>query len=65
MSTPAPDPLLMHEALDRAYTITVMVDELLVKHDGVARASDAVQQALVRLVDAAADLYQAIGSEHG
>ena len=50
-----------HEALDRAHTITIMIEELLVGHPGIC--TPGVQLKLKKLEDAAADLYQAIGAE--
>lgn len=49
-----------HEALDRAHTISVMIEELLVGHPGLR--SVAIRVKLKALEDAAADLYQVIGA---
>jgi hypothetical protein len=51
---------LRHEALDRAYTISVMIEELLAGHPGLSTPE--LHLKLKALEDAAADLYQAIGA---
>lgn len=50
-----------HEALDRAHTISVMIEELLAGHPGLSTPE--LRLKLKALEDAAADLYQAIGAE--
>ncbi len=54
-----PTDALRHEALDRAYTISVMVEELLAGHPGLSTPE--LRLKLKAVEDAASDLYQAIG----
>ncbi|MCK9549166.1 hypothetical protein [Aquamicrobium sp.] len=49
-----------HEALDRAHTINVMIEELLVDHPAIAAHKDLLE-ALDELQENGANLYQAIG----
>lgn len=50
---------LNHEALDRANTIAIMIEELLVGHPGLSTPE--LRLKLKAVEDAAAELYQAIG----
>jgi hypothetical protein len=56
------DAFHLHEVLDRAHIIASMVDDLLADHIAVQAHPDTLGAAVLKLEEAAAEMYQVAGS---